>query len=67
MARTSAVLTIMINAARSAARSLQRDFGEIEHLQVSRKGAADFVTAADHRAEQELFEALSAGRPKYGF
>lgn len=67
MAHASAVMTIMINAARKAARGLRRDFGEVEALQVSRKGAADFVSAADIRAEQAIFEELSKGRPKYGF
>jgi myo-inositol-1(or 4)-monophosphatase len=60
-------MTIMINAARKAAKGLRRDFGEAEALQVSKKGASDFVTAADLRAEQTLFEDLSRGRPKYGF
>lgn len=57
----------MMNAARKAARSLTRDFGEVQALQVSRKGAADFVSQADLKAEQTIFEELSAGRPKYGF
>lgn len=56
----------MMNAARKAARSLIRDFGEVEALLVSRKGAADFVSAADLRAEAILLEELQAGRPKYG-
>ncbi len=67
MTHTSALMTIMINAARKAARGLRRDFGELEALQVSKKGAADFVSGADLKAEQTLFEELSAGRPKYGF
>lgn len=67
MPHTSAILNVMIKAARQAARGLQRDFGEIEALQVSRKGAADFVTAADTRAEYAIFEELSQARPKYGF
>lgn len=66
MPHTSPLMNVMIKAARTAARGLQRDFGEIEALQVSRKGAADFVSAADTRAEQTLFEELSAARPKYG-
>ena len=66
MPHTSPLINVMIKAARKAARGLQRDFGEIEALQVSRKGAADFVSAADTRAEQTLFEELSAARPKYG-
>ena len=46
----SALMTVMTNAARKAGRSLARDFGEVEHLQVSVKGPANFVSAADHRA-----------------
>ena len=67
MTHASAVMTVMINAARKAARGIARDFGELDGLQTSRKGAADFVSAADLRAEQTLFEELSKGRPKYGF
>jgi myo-inositol-1(or 4)-monophosphatase len=57
----------MIDAARKAARQLKRDFGEVENLQVSRKGAADFVTAADLKAEQTLVDELNKSRPGYGF
>ncbi len=57
----------MIDAARKAARGLTRDFGELNELQVSKKGAADFVSAADLKAEQVVFEALSKARPGYGF
>jgi myo-inositol-1(or 4)-monophosphatase len=67
MAQYSPLLTVMIAAARKAGRSLARDFGEVEQLQVSRKGPADFVTAADTKAEQVLFEELSKARPGYGF
>ena len=67
MAHASALITIMVNAARKAAKGLVRDFGEVQSLQASRKGAADFVTRADLRSEQEIFEALSSARPKYGF
>lgn len=67
MPRPSALLTLMINAARKASRDMRRDFGEVEHLQVSRKGPADFVTATDKRAEQIIFEELSKARPGYGF
>ncbi|MEO1135239.1 MAG: inositol monophosphatase family protein [Pseudomonadota bacterium] len=67
MPHASALMTVMINAARKAARGLTRDFGETQSLQVSRKGAADFVSRADHKAEQDIFEALSRARPKYGF
>jgi myo-inositol-1(or 4)-monophosphatase len=57
----------MSDAARKAARGLNRDFGELAELQVSRKGAADFVSAADIKAEQSLFESLTKARPGYGF
>jgi len=67
MAHASTIVTIMMNAARKAAKGLRRDFGEVEALAVSRKGAADFVSAADLRAEQTIFEELSRARPKYGF
>lgn len=67
MPHASALITIMMNAARRAAKGLRRDFGEVEALAVSKKGAADFVTAADLKAEQVIFEDLSKGRPKYGF
>jgi myo-inositol-1(or 4)-monophosphatase len=63
----SALLNVMIDAARKAARGLARDFGEVTELQVSKKGAADFVTNADLKAEQTLFEILTKARPGYGF
>ena len=64
---TSALMNVMIAAARKAARSLSRDFGEVAQLQVSIKGPANFVSAADHRAEEILFRELSKSRPGYGF
>lgn len=67
MALTSPIMTIMIRAAEKAGRNLTRDFGEVEHLQVSRKGPADFVTAADKRAEEIIFEELKKARPDYSF
>ncbi len=67
MPHASALVTVMIGAARKAARALARDFGELDGLVTTRKGAADFVSSADHRAEQIIFEELSKGRPKYGF
>ncbi len=67
MSTQSALLKVMSDAARKAARGLNRDFGELNELQVSKKGAADFVSAADHKAEQVLFEALAKARPGYGF
>jgi myo-inositol-1(or 4)-monophosphatase len=67
MSTQSALLKVMSDAARKAARGLNRDFGEVAELQVSRKGAADFVSAADLKAEQVVFEALSKARPGYSF
>ncbi|HWE16059.1 MAG TPA: inositol monophosphatase family protein [Hyphomicrobiaceae bacterium] len=63
----SALLTIMIAAARKAGRGLARDFGELEQLQVSVKGPANFASTADHRSEDTLFKELSRARPGYGF
>jgi myo-inositol-1(or 4)-monophosphatase len=63
----SALLNVMVKAARKAGRGLKRDFGELEQLQVSVKGPANFVSAADHRAEQILYEELERARPGYGF
>src|SRR5262249_34876193 len=63
----SALLNVMIKAAHKAGRMLKRDFGEIEKLQVSLKGPANFVSAADHRAEETLREELAQARPGYGF
>ena len=63
----SALLNVMVQAAHKAARSLKRDFGEVENLQVSLKGPANFVSAADKRAEETLFRELSKARPNYGF
>ena len=63
----SALLTVMTNAARKAGRGLARDFGEVEHLQVSVKGPGDFVSAADHKAEDVIFAELSKARPGYCF
>jgi myo-inositol-1(or 4)-monophosphatase len=63
----SALLNVMVAAARKAARSLRRDFGEVEKLQVSLKGPANFVCAADHRAEETLRAELAKARPGYGF
>lgn len=67
MALHSATLSVMVNAARKAGRRLARDFGEVENLQVSRKGPADFVSAADLKAEQILREELEKARPGYCF
>ena len=63
----SAVINVMVKAARRAGRSLKRDLGEIEHLQVSLKGPANFVSLADKRAEEMLYTDLDKARPGYGF
>ncbi|MFT7576901.1 MAG: myo-inositol-1(or 4)-monophosphatase [Alphaproteobacteria bacterium] len=63
----SALMNVMIGAARKAGRSLSRDFGEVEQLQVSVKGPANFVSAADHKAEDIVFAELKKARPGYGF
>jgi myo-inositol-1(or 4)-monophosphatase len=63
----SALLNVMVKAARKAGRGLKRDLGEIENLQVSLKGPANYVSAADRRAETILFDELSKARPGYGF
>ncbi|QIE57809.1 inositol monophosphatase [Pikeienuella piscinae] len=57
----------MIKAARRAARGLNRDFGEVENLQVSMKGAGDFVSRADIKAEQVIRDVLMEARPAYGW
>jgi myo-inositol-1(or 4)-monophosphatase len=62
----SALMNVMLAAARKASRSLARDFGEVEQLQVSLKGPANFVSAADHRAEEILHAELIRARPGYG-
>src|SRR5437588_9790772 len=63
----SALINVMVKAARHAGRSLKRDLGEVEHLQVSLKGPANFVTMADRRAEEILYTDLIKARPGYGF
>ncbi len=67
LAPRSATITVMIRAAFAAAKSLKRDFGEVEHLQVSAKGPADFVSRADIMAERTLRKELERTRPEYGF
>jgi myo-inositol-1(or 4)-monophosphatase len=63
----SALINVMVKAARRAGRNLKRDFGEVENLQVSLKGPANFVSMADKRAEEMLYEDLTKARPGYGF
>lgn len=63
----SAILNVMVQAAIKAGRGLARDFGEVENLQVSRKGPSDFVSAADLNAEKIVRAELQKARPDYGF
>ena len=63
----SPLMTVMTDAVMKASRSLKRDFGEVENLQVLAKGPGDFVSKADHKAEEILRAALEKARPGYGF
>lgn len=63
----SALVNVMVAAAEKAGRALVRDFGEVEQLQVSRKGLGDFVSTADHRAEKIIITELTKARPGYAF
>jgi len=67
MASHSGLLTVIERAARKVAPQLRRDFGEVQHLQVSRKGPADFVSVADKKAEDTLVAELRKARPDWGF
>ncbi|MFM9853236.1 MAG: inositol monophosphatase family protein [Sphingomonadaceae bacterium] len=67
MVSHSGLLTIMDRAARKAGAKLRRDFNEVQHLQVSRKGPADFVSKADQQAERSLYDDLLHARPDWGF
>ena len=66
MAR-SAIINVMVQAATKAGRSLARDFGEVQNLQVSLKGPGDYVSQADRKSEEIIFAELSRARPGYGF
>jgi myo-inositol-1(or 4)-monophosphatase len=66
MVTHSSLITVMEKAARKAAPKLRRDFGEVDALQVSRKGPADFVSNADHAAEAAVVEVLRHARPDWG-
>ncbi|TIP03429.1 MAG: inositol monophosphatase [Mesorhizobium sp.] len=66
MAR-SALLNVMVQAAMKAGRSLSRDFGEVQNLQVSMKGPGDYVSQADRKAEEIVYAELSKARPGYAF
>ena len=63
----SGILNMMERAARKAGGRLRRDFGEVQHLQVSRKGPSDFVSKADRNAERTIYEELKLARPDWGF
>ena len=65
MKSISANLNIMIKACEKASKILIRDFGEIEKLQVSKKGPADFVTNSDLKVEKIIIEELKKARPNY--
>jgi myo-inositol-1(or 4)-monophosphatase len=65
MVAHSGLITVMTRAARKAAPRLRRDFGEVEQLQVSKKGPADFVSMADKRAEQTILDELRNARPDW--
>ena len=66
MAR-SALLNVMVQAAMKAGRSLSRDFGEVQNLQVSMKGPGDYVSQADRKAEEIIHTELARARPGYSF
>ncbi len=67
MSAISGLIRVIERAARKAGQRLRRDFGEIEHLQVSKKGPADFVSKADQHAERTLWDELRQARPDWGF
>jgi len=66
-ASRSPLINVMVRAAEKAARTLVRDFGEVEQLQVSKKGPADFVSSADLAAERAIRDELAKARPDFGF
>jgi myo-inositol-1(or 4)-monophosphatase len=67
MPMRSALINVMARAAEKAAKALIRDFGEVEHLQVSRKGPGNFVSTADLKAQETLRQELARARPEFGF
>jgi len=67
MVMRPALVNVMAKAAEKAAKNLVRDFGEIEHLQISRKGPGDFVSNADFKAQATIRDELSHARPSFGF
>ena len=66
MRLNSPQINIIMKACNKASRSLIRDFGEIENLQVSSKGPGDFVTSADKRTEKIIIDELQKAHPEYG-
>ena len=66
MASQSALINVMQKASNYASKGLLRDFGEVENLQVSRKGPADFVSRADISAEKTIRRELAKARPDWG-
>ncbi len=67
MPAKSGLVTVMERAARKAGTRLRRDFSEVEHLQVSKKGPSDFVSKADQKSERTLYDELTKARPGWGF
>ena len=67
MAGRSALINVMHKASMAASKRLMRDFGEVENLQVTRKGSADFVSQADISAERTIQAELAKARPDWGF
>ena len=65
MKLSSANINVMVKACRKAAKTLIRDFGEIENLQVSLKGPGDFVSASDKKVEKIIIDELQKARPNY--
>ncbi len=67
MSAVSGMIRVMEKAARKAGQRLRRDFGEVQQLQVSRKGPSDFVSKADQQAERTIWDELRTARPDWGF
>ena len=67
MATRSALINVMHKAVTAASRNMLRDFGEVENLQVTRKGPADFVSRVDTNAERVIKAELQKARPDWGF
>lgn len=67
MSLRSALINVMVRSVEKAGKALLRDFGEVEHLQVSRKGPGNFVSSADQKSEKILREELGRARPDFGF